>query len=87
MQILKYEAMKLETQIIFVDRYFPSSQFCSVCGYKNPTVKDLKVREWDCPNCGTHHDRDINAAINILMAGASAISGDTLRPVPAGKVC
>ena len=69
-EILKYEAMKLGTQIIFVDRYFPSSQLCSVCGYKNKAVKDLKIREWECPCCHTIHDRDKNAAKNILMAGA-----------------
>ena len=86
-EILKYEAMKLGTQIIFVDRYFPSSQLCSVCGYKNKAVKDLKIREWECPNCHTLHDRDKNAAKNILMAGTSAIGGEPVRPVFAGKVC
>ena len=86
-EILKYEAMKLGTRVIFVDRYFPSSQLCHVCGHKNPAVKDLKVREWECPSCHTLHDRDKNAAINILMAGASAIGGELVRPVSAGKVC
>ena len=86
-EILKYEAMKLGTQIIFVDRFFPSSQLCSVCGYKNKAVKDLKIREWECPNCHTLHDRDKNAAKNILMAGTSAIGGEPVRPVFAGKVC
>ena len=86
-EILKHEAMKLGTQIIFVDRFFPSSQLCSVCGYKNPAVKDLKIREWECPFCHTVHDRDKNAAKNILMAGASAIGGELVRPVSAGKVC
>ena len=78
-EILKYEAMKLGTQIIFVDRFFPSSQLCSVCGYRNKAVKDLKVREWECPNCHTVHDRDKNAAKNILMAGTSAIGGEPVR--------
>ena len=68
--------MKLGAQIIFVDRFFPSSQLCSVCGYRNKAVKDLKVREWECPNCHTIHDRDKNAAINIHMAGTSAIGGE-----------
>ena len=78
-EILKYEAMKLGTQIIFVDRFFPSSQLCSECGYKNKAVKDLKVREWECPCCHTLHDRDKNAAINIHMAGTSAIGGELIR--------
>ena len=85
-EILKYEAMKLGTQIIFVDRYFPSSQLCSVCGYKNVAVKDLKIREWECPNCHTLHDRDKNAAKNIHMAGTSAIGGEPVRPEQSGKV-
>ena len=84
-EILKYEAMKLGTQIIFVDRYLPSSQLCSVCGYKNPALKDLKIREWECPNCHTMHDRDKNAAKNILMAGASAIGGELVRPEQSGR--
>ena len=79
-EILKYEAKKLGTQIIFVDRYFPSSQLCSVCGYKNPEVKNLNVREWECPSCHAQHDRDKNAAINIHMAGTSAIGGEPVRP-------
>ena len=85
-KILQYKAQEAGTRIIFVDRYYPSSQLCSVCGYKNEAVKDLRVREWDCPSCHTHHDRDRNAAKNILVAGASAISGDTVRPVSAGGV-
>ena len=79
-KILEYEAVKFGTQIIFVSQFYPSSQMCSVCGYQNPEVKDLKVRVWFCPSCGTHNDRDRNAAINIYMGGASSISGDILRP-------
>ena len=52
-----------------IDRWFPSSQTCSVCGYKNLEIKDLGMREWDCPNCKSHHDRDVNAAINIRAEG------------------
>ena len=67
--ILKYEATKFGVKIIEVDRYFASSQICNCCGYKNSEVKDLKVRRWTCPHCGIEHDRDRNAAINILKNG------------------
>jgi len=55
--------------IILIDQYFPSSQLCSNCGFKNEKLKELDVREWICPNCNSIHDRDINAAINIKNEG------------------
>ncbi|MBR1420344.1 MAG: transposase [Selenomonadaceae bacterium] len=67
--ILKYEASKFDTEIIEVNRFYASSQICSECGYKNSETKDLSVREWKCPECGAEHDRDRNAAINILKYG------------------
>ena len=67
--ILKYEAGKFGTNVAEVGRFFASSQICHRCGKKNPQVKDLKVRRWKCPKCGTEHDRDRNAAINILREG------------------
>ena len=68
-EILKYEASKFGTEIIEVNRYFASSQICHCCGEKNAEVKDLSIREWRCPKCGAKHNRDRNAAINILNEG------------------
>jgi putative transposase len=66
---LTYKASWNNRKYIKIDRFVPSSQMCSVCGYINSDTKDLSVREWICPECGTVHDRDINAAINILNEG------------------
>jgi putative transposase len=63
--ILNYKAKRNGIELIKTDRFYASSQICNVCGYKNEEVKDLNIRRWVCPECGTEHDRDINAAINL----------------------
>ena len=52
-----------------INSYYPSSQICSRCGYQNKGIRNLSIREYECPNCGGYNDRDINASINILMEG------------------
>ena len=86
-QILKYEALKNSVIVIEIPKYYPSRQVCSECGYKNPRLKDLCIRAWKCPECGARHDRDINAAKNILRVGASTFRGDDVRPEQSGSCC
>ena len=68
-RILEYKAKYYGKRYIQIDSYYPSSQECSKCGYKNEKVKELSVRNWNCPECGSYHDRDINASQNILFEG------------------
>ena len=72
-RMLEYKANWYEKQVSKISRWYPSSQICSDCGFSSGK-KPLAVREWTCTNCGSHHDRDINASINILNEGLRLLS-------------
>ena len=77
---LAYKCRWYGRNYIEIDRWFPSSKRCSSCGHIVEKMP-LNIREWDCPNCGTHHDRDLNASKNILAAGlAVSVCGASVRP-------
>ena len=69
------KALVNDKQVVFIDRFYPSSKTCSVCGYKKRDLR-LSDREWVCPNCGTKRDRDINAAVNILLEGQRMLTAE-----------
>ena len=69
LSVLKYKSNWLGKKVIEINKYYPSSQCCNRCDYKNEEVKDLSVRKWTCPRCGLIHDRDINASENIMFEG------------------
>src|SRR5574344_1100136 len=75
---IEYKARWKGRTVIFVDRFYPSSKLCSNCGYKKVDLT-LKDREWTCPVCGEHHDRDLNAAINIKNEGLRILNEDKIR--------
>jgi len=72
---LQYKCDWYGKTLVKIDKFYPSSQLCGACGEKNMAVKDLAVREWNCPHCGAQHDRDINAANNILKEGLRILAG------------
>jgi putative transposase len=84
-EILKYKAKWYGKKIIEINRFFPSSKLCHVCGYKNSDLT-LKDRTWDCPKCGTHLDRDLNAALNIKSEGLKILNRDELDRINASGV-
>ena len=75
---LKYKCEREDKTLVKINRFFPSSQTCSECGYINQSTKNLNVREWICPKCGKHHNRDLNASINILREGLKTLSAGTV---------
>ena len=78
--MLTYKANWYGRTVIKVPSNYPSSQLCSICSYKNSITKDLGIRKWTCPKCGTIHDRDINAAKNILSKGIEILTKDGTHP-------
>ena len=72
--MLAYKCEEEGKHLQKIDKWYPSSQTCHVCGTVHDITKDLSVREWTCPDCHTHHNRDVNAAINILNAGMQMIA-------------
>ena len=74
-ETLVNKALVNDKQVVFIDRFYPSSKTCSVCGYKKRDLR-LSDREWVCPNCGTKRDRDINAAVNILLEGQRMLTAE-----------
>ena len=78
--MLIYKADWYNRKVIKVPSTYPSSQLCSKCGYKNSITKDLAIRKWTCPKCGSIHDRDINAAKNILSKGIEMLTKDGTHP-------
>ena len=91
-----YKAEMNDRTVVKVDRYYPSSKTCSVCGWKNDSLV-LSDRNWTCPQCSTKHDRDVNAAVNILGEGLRVLSnkssagtvdytgGGSVRPTSVGN--
>ena len=74
---LDYKLRDRGKRLIKVSKWFPSSQLCSCCGHRNPELKDLRIRKWECPFCHAQHDRDVNASRNILKEGLRLLALET----------
>jgi putative transposase len=83
---LAYKLERKAGKLIEIDRFFPSSKMCSCCGYVMDNLP-LDIREWSCPSCGTHHDRDGNAALIIRNEGVRILTMGGGNPVPASGAC
>ncbi len=82
-RMLEYNATWYGRTLVKIDRWYPSSKSCSTCGHMLDSLT-LDTRQWTCPGCGRTHDRDVNAAQNILAVGLTvAACGETVRPTTA----
>ena len=73
-RMLEYKSSWYGNKLVVIPTFYSSSQLCSHCGFKNPDVKNLTIREWNCPQCGIKHDRDYNASMNILKYGLQMLA-------------
>ncbi len=77
--MLAYKAKWYGKQLVVVSKTFVSSRLCSNCNYKNQDAKNLTIREWDCPYCGTHHNRNRNTVLNLRNEAIRLLTVGTLR--------